>query len=147
MKKTFLFLLLGLGLISQTFADYRWVIYPKSQLLSSSYDFLDEEENFICAVDKDWWNWTATYLLNTEDGYQGEARGRFFSMGSILSCMKEIDFKDSDENPLSFVAGHFFTSSRAKFSFYDYLVIVKLNSAKTSFLKVTNVKNSKVLKK
>ena len=116
MKKIIAFLLLFS--CSFAFADYEYIIQPRSYWFATHYDIYSGDE-YITTVEKDWFHLNTIWSLCNEKGEYANGTARLLSLGSLLNCKREIDVYDYHKNHFGYIQGEFFTSASGKFVFYD----------------------------
>jgi len=116
MNKIIAFLLLLTSTFA--FADYEYVIQPRSYWFSTHYDIYSGEK-YITTVEKDWFHLNTIWSLCDERGEYANGTARLLSLGSLLNSKREIDVYDYYQKPVGSIQGEFFTTAAGKFVFYD----------------------------
>lgn len=133
---------------SQTPENYQFTIRKKDYLFQTNFE-LDFSTLPPCDIVKNKISITTCYQLESERGYEGYARARLASLGSIYAWAKDLDLYDANEQYLGMIDGEMLTTAEAKFSFYDYdgvkLAIAYLDQDKTGFTLVHPDKPGRVI--
>lgn len=62
---------------------------------------------------------TLSYAMEVSSLGHAKAVSRLFSLGTLLSCKREFDVYDFQDEPIGYIGGHLFTSQAAKFALYS----------------------------
>lgn len=116
MKKIFFSLLLLA--CNFAFAEYEFIIQPRSYWFSTHYDIYSGDK-WITTIEKDWFHMHTIWSLCDEKGEYANGAARLLSPGILLNSMREIDVVDFYKNNVGYIQGNFLTSAAAKYVFYD----------------------------
>lgn len=116
MKKLILSLLVFV--CNFAFAEYEFIIQPRSYWFSTYYDIYSGDR-WITTIEKEWLQLRTVWSLCDEKGEYANGTARLLSPGIFLNSMREIDVVDYYKNNVGYIQGNFFTSAAGKFVFYD----------------------------
>ena len=114
----FLFTILFLGAMAPSFAEYSYIIQPRSYFLETHYD-LYSGDTYLNAVEQHSLQLHRIYSLCTEQGEIASGTARLLSLGALFHSMKEIDVVDNRGYNVGFIQGHWWTTASGKFALYD----------------------------
>ena len=154
MKMTFFFALLTLltALYSDEHPSAGWSVSKQAAPLSYSVEFfIKQEENTLSRVVRSGLFTPRYYydVYNSNDNFVMRGITRAFSLGLLFNWGIEMDLYDASEQHVGMICGEFWSSSRAKFAFYDLngriIAHAYLNDESCNFMLVSNENEKKPL--
>ena len=110
--------ILFLSLGTTAFAEYSYIIQPRSYLTSTHYD-LYSGSSYLNTVEQNSLQLRRVYSLCNEKGELATGTARLLSVGALFNSMKEIDVVNERGRHVGFIQGRWWTTASGKYAFYD----------------------------